>query len=236
MARRKTSTSRFAWLARLLLLAGLVAGGAHLYLQNERAHWRPDEAIYPDQGAFVSEQDGAVDFAVLKGLGARFVYLAASRGADGKDADFSRNFAAAREAGLEVGAVHEFDPCERADGQSANYVIMVPRDPALLPPAIRLSRTAAQCRDRVSDAAVQSELLTLVNQIEAHTALPVVLAPTPEFEELYRPARRLDRTLWLEHEGEKPDYGGREWTVWTANPAYRNEASETPLRWLVVQP
>ncbi len=198
MARRKNSKSKMKWLARLLLLAGIAAGAAHLYLQQERAQWRPDEATYPDQGAVIGEQDGGVDFAVLKGLGASFVYLEASRGADGKDANFSRNLAAAREAGLEVGAVHLFDPCERADGQSANYVTIVPRDTDLLPPAIRLARTAEECFERVSDAAVQSELLTLVNQIEAHTALPVVLAPTREFEQLYRPARRLERALWLE--------------------------------------
>ena len=243
MARRKTRNNkrghrrgRARLLARLALLAGLVAGAAWLYLQHERGSWRPDETLYRDQGALVGERDGAVNFAVLKGLGASFIYLEASRGARGKDSNFSRNLAAAREAGLEVGAVHLFDPCIEADGQSANFVTIVPRDADLLPAAIRLERTADECFERVSDAAVQSELLTLVNQIEAHTATPVVLAPTPDFEALYRPARRLERALWLDGDMQEPDYGGRDWTVWTANSVFRSEAAEAPLRWLVVQP
>ena len=235
MARRKKK-GRSGLIVKLALLLAVAGAGGWLYLEHERSGWRPEEEAYPDQGALVGESDGAVDFEVLKGLGASFVYFEASRGARGKDANFSRNLEAARAAGLQVGAVHLFDPCETADGQSANYVTIVPRDADLLPPAIRLARTADECFERVSDAAVQSELLTLVNQIEAHTGAPVVLSPSEEFEDRYRPARRLERALWLDGNGSEPDYGGRPWTVWTANSAYRSEASEQPLRWLVVRP
>ncbi len=221
-----------------MLLLALIAAGAgwYYYRQYEQAGWRPDENAYPDQGALVGEEDGKVDFEVLKGLGAEFVYLEASSGSRGKDAAFSRNLAAAREMGLQVGAVHLFDPCDTADGQSANYATIVPRDADLLPAAIRLARTTDDCPERVSDAAVQSELLTLVNQIESHTEAPVILAPTEEFETRYRPAHRLDRTLWLDDDMDEPDYAGRPWTVWTANSAYQTDAAERPLRWLVVRP
>lgn len=221
-----------------MLMLALIAAGAgwYYYRQYEQAGWRPDENAYPDQGALVGEEDGKVDFEVLKGLGAEFVYLEASSGLRGKDAAFSRNLAAAREMGLQVGAVHLFDPCDTADGQSANYATIVPRDADLLPAAIRLARTTDDCPERVSDAAVQSELLTLVNQIESHTEAPVILAPTAEFETRYRPAHRLDRTLWLDDDMDEPDYAGRPWTVWTANSAYQTDAAERPLRWLVVRP
>ncbi|MAM38547.1 MAG: lysozyme [Erythrobacter sp.] len=234
MAKRKKG--RIGLLFKLLLVLALLGAGAWLYFQHERSGWRPTDEEYSDQGALVGESDGAVDFEVLKGLGASFVYLEASRGARGKDANFSRNLEAAREAGLQVGAVHLFDPCETADGQSANYVTIVPRDADLLPPTIRLSRLADDCPERVSDAAVQSELLTLVNQIEAHTEAPVVLAPSEQFEDRYRPARRLERSLWLDGDMEEPVYAGRPWTVWTANSAYVSPAAEKPLRWLVVRP
>ena len=160
MAKRRKK-GRFGLLVKLVLLAALIGAGYWFYTEYEQRSWRPDEATYPDQGALIGERDAAVDFAVLKGLGASFVYLEASRGARGKDANFSRNLAAAREAGLQVGAVHLFDPCETADGQSANYVTIVPRDADLLPAAIKLTRTTDECFERVSDAAVQSELLTL---------------------------------------------------------------------------
>ncbi|PZT89894.1 MAG: lysozyme [Citromicrobium sp.] len=234
MARRKSRRSGV--LLKLVLLVVLAGLGYYVWWQHQQSGWRPDEAAYPDQGAMIGEGDGAVDFEVLKGLGAEFVYLEASRGARGKDANFSRNLAQAQEAGLEVGAIHEFNPCQTADGQSANYVTIVPRDAELLPSAIRLTATADGCSEHVSDAAVQSELLTLVNQIESHTGAPVILAPSEAFEELYRPAARLDRSLWLDSYRDEPLYGGRPWTVWTANPAYATAASETPLRWLVVRP
>ena len=86
---------------------------------------------------------------------------------------------------------------------------MVPRDESLLPPAILLESTADDCPSRVSDAAVQSELTTLVNQIEAHSGKPAILAPVEAFENAYAPSRRFDRQLWLTRSWFEPDYAIR---------------------------
>ncbi|OBX18750.1 lysozyme [Erythrobacter sp. QSSC1-22B] len=234
--RRRAGKCGSRWLPRLLALVVLIAlfGGGWAWWESRS--WRPDEGKWADQGALVGEVDGTVRFATLKGLGAGFVYLEASRGADGKDAAFPDNFAAARAAGLQIGAVHRFDPCARADGQSANFVTTVPRDVELLPPAIMLERTAEDCPERVSRAAVQSEVMTLVNQIEAHTGKPVILAPSEDFEQGYAVAARIDRNLWLSRNWNEPTYGGRPWLLWTANSAFQTEAAEQPLRWMVVRP
>lgn len=223
----------------LALLAGfilLIAIGGGVYAWWTGQHWRPDESAWPDQGAVVGADDGPVDFVALKGVGADFVYLEASAGEANADARFASNLAAARAAGMQVGAVHRFDPCLPADGQSANFVTVVPRDSDLLPSAIRLDRLAEDCSVRVSDAAVQSELMTLVNQIEAHTGKALILAPSADFEAAYGIARRLDRNLWLTRNWREPDYGGRPWLLWTANEGLRTEAAEAPLRWVVVRP
>lgn len=216
----------------ILLLALLAAG----YAWHEGRSWRPDETLWPDQGALVGADDGAVDFGTLRGMGAKFAYLEASDGADRKDRGFAQNLARAREAGLQVGAVHRFDPCAVADGQSANFVTIVPRDGDLLPPAIILDSTAADCPERVSDGAVQSELTTLVNQIEAHTGKPAILAPSEAFESDYAPSRRFDRQLWLTRSWFEPAYATRPWLMWTANRWFSTEAAQSPLRWVVVQP
>src|SRR3546814_15097898 len=107
--------------------------------------WAPDEALYPDQGVAVDQRHGLVGFATVRALGGKFAYLGASRGAKGQDARFVRNLAAARRAGLKAGEIHVFDPCVRADGQSANFVRVVPRDPDLLPSAILLGRRGGGC-------------------------------------------------------------------------------------------
>jgi lysozyme len=224
------------WSARLLgflVLLGLI-GAAWVWWEGQ--HWRPDESVWPDQGALIDEADGPVNFATVKGLGGEFVYLEASRGSDGQDARFSGNFAAAQKAELAIGIVHSFDPCALADEQSANFVTMVPRDAALLPPAIALRDTGEVCPVRVTRAAIQSELMTLVNQIEAHAGKPVILLVSRKFEERYRIASRIERNLWVSQDWFEPSYAGRPWMLWTANTSLRTEAADEPLSWVVVRP
>ena len=143
---------------------------------------------------------------------------------------------AARKAGLKVGALHRFDPCQRADAQSANFVTMVPRDPALLPPAIAFEEVADHCTTKVSDAAVESELLTFVNQVEMHAGRPVILKLSAAAEDRYAMGARIERDLWLVRDRFLPRYAGRPWLLWSANRARITEAAEEPLEWVVVQP
>jgi lysozyme len=231
VARKKKG---IGWRARalgaVLLLALLAAGWGWWRLQ----HWTPDAAKYPDQGAEIGATDGAVRFDTLQALGAQFVYLDASSGARVSDARFAANLAAARKAGLKVGAVHRFDPCSMADGQSANFVVQVPRGRDLLPPAIALDAAADDCH--VGEAAVESELMTLINQIEAHAGRPVILQVSRAFEDRYGLASRIERNLWVEGTWRRPTYAGRPWLMWTANPSLVSEASEEPIRWVVVRP
>jgi lysozyme len=220
-------------IAGALVLAGLAAAAVAWW---QFGHWRPDPKAYPVQGVEIGAADGAVDFRSLKAVGARFAYLDASDGAGARDPAFSGNLAAARAAGIGVGAVHRYDPCVPADRQAANFVTIVPRDAAMLPPAIELDRLADQCPSRVSEAAVESELTTFLNEIEGHVGKPAVLKISKAFEEQYGIAGKLERNLWLTRDWFQPDYAKRPWTLWTANRDYRSAASEEPVRWVVVQP
>lgn len=233
---RKRRPLRRPWrmqLAALVLLAALL--GAAWYWWDIQ-QFAPDEATYPEQGVVISEYNGLVGFETVRALGGSFAYLEASSGADGQDGRFGRNLAAARRAGLKVGTLHRFDPCSTADAQSANFVTMVPRDASLLPPAIALDATADDCTETVSDAAVESELLTFVNQVEMHTGKPVILKLSEAFETRYGIAARMERDLWLERDRFLPRYAGRPWLLWTANRARHTEASDEPVEWAVVQP
>lgn len=234
-SRRARKARRRPLLLILLTLAAAAAAAAGWWWWQSH-HWRPADARYPVQGALVGEGDAPVRFDIVKGLGGSFVYLEASRGAKGRDRDFIANLAAAREAGLMVGAVHVFDPCAPADTQAANFVIAVPRDRKLLPPTILLKQDAEFCPEPVREAAIQSELMTLVNQIEAHAGQPVILAPDADFERRYRVGGRIERNLWLARNRVEPSYAGRPWTLWTANDALWTEAAEHPLRWVVARP
>lgn len=224
------------WRLRALALLGLVAAVGGGWLWWTITHWQPDAALYPDQGVVVGEADGAVGFRTAAALGAGFAYLEASDGADRQDARFARNLAAAREAGLQVGAVHRFDPCTMADRQSANFVTMVPRGAGLLPPAIQLDRTADECPEPVSDAMVASELMTLINQVEMHAGKPVILMLSQAFEARHPVAARIERNLWVRGTWREPTYAGRPWLLWTANEALTSDVSEEPVGWVVARP
>lgn len=232
MGRKRASP----WRKRFAALVLLVLIGAGGWLWWQARHWAPPREVFAQQGVLVGAQDGQADFKALKAVGADFVYLEASRGAAGRDAMFAGNLGRVRESGLPFGVVHAYDPCVAAERQAANFVTIVPRDDALLPPAIALDKPASACGDPVSEAAVESELTTFLNQVEMHVGKPVVLKLAPAFEERYHVAARIERNLWLERDWLEPDYAGRPWILWTANTHLRTAASDEPVRWLVLRP
>jgi lysozyme len=240
MARtRKRNTSARGssrrWLLRGAALAALLGITFAAWLWWDMRSWRPDEALYPEQGALIASGGGAVRFETIAALGGAFVYLALPETGGAPDPGFSARLAAARAAGLKVGVVQRFNPCLRADPQSADFTRQIARDGALLPPAIALERLADGCDPQVSDAAVESELMTLINQIERHAGKPVILKLGRAFEDRHRTATTLARDLWLARDRARPDYAGRPWLLWSANSALVTEASEDPIEWVVVQ-
>lgn len=216
-----------------LVLVALIGGGYgwwHLH------HWRPDRAAFRVQGVEIGAEDGEVDWRAIKAIGADFAYLDASASAFARDPAFVANLERARAAKLQVGALHRYDPCQPADRQAANFVMVVPRDASLLPPAVELDRLGDDCPVKVNDAAIQSELTTFLNQVETHTGKPALLKLSDRFENRYHVAGAIDRNLWLVRNRFQPDYAGRPWMLWTANDVLANEADGADLRWVVAQP
>jgi lysozyme len=232
MGRKRAVSWRMRIAALVLLIALGVGGWTWWRLQ----HWAPPRGEFPVQGVLIGASDGAANFKGLRAIGAQFAYLEASDGGSARDPRFAANLQRVRDSGLSFGAVHAYDPCVAAERQAANFVTTVPRDNMLLPPAIALEKLADQCADPVSEAAVESELTTFLNQVEGHVGKPAVLKLAPEFEERYHIAGRIERNLWLARDYWQPDYAGRPWTLWTANSRLRTEAGDEPVRWVVLQP
>ncbi|MCX7284651.1 MAG: glycoside hydrolase family 25 protein [Novosphingobium sp.] len=216
-----------------VLLVALVAGGFGWWKART---WRPDRNDYPVQGVWLSDDNGVVDWRLLRAAGADFAYLTASEGTSTRDAAFDEGVAAARLRGLHVGAVHVYDLCAPADRQAANFVTLVPRDKDLLPPAIRIDITSRTCPDVPGEAQMQSELTTFLNQVEKHAEKPVILMVSSALEKQFHLAARIDRNIWVEQDYLEPAYAGRPWVMWTATSRLRLDAVGTPLKWVAVQP
>ncbi|GMN02000.1 glycoside hydrolase family 25 protein [Erythrobacter sp. MTPC3] len=231
--RRKAGAGR--WLFRTVALLALTALAFAAWLWWDMREWRPDTQLYPEQGAVIASGASGTRFETLKALGGDFVYLELAPVGGAPDPGFAARLNAALTSGLKVGVIYPFDPCLRADPQSARFTRMVPRSDDLLPPAVALAEIADGCDPSVSDAAVESELLTLVNQIEMHSGKPAILKLAEGFQERHATARNLGRDLWLMRDRARPDYAGRPWLLWSANSHLVSEASPEPIEWTVVQ-
>lgn len=235
MPKAKRSTTQVVR-RRLLAMGGLLALVLAAAGWWEAGEWRPTRERFPVQGVEIGNNDGAVNFAALKAGGADFVYLDASEGIAWRDAGFEANLAKAREAGLQVGALHRFDPCLGADAQVGNFVTVVPRDAKLLPPVVELDIDDEACAAPPAEAAMQSELTTFVNQLEAHAGKSAILKLSRGFEARYHVSAMIDRNLWVTGAYLAPGYAGRPWVMWSANPRLRSPAADGRLRWVVVRP
>jgi lysozyme len=232
MGRKRASGWRWQLGAAVLL----ALAGAAIWAWWQAQHWTPTRAEYPVQGVLLGETDGGVDFRALEAIGANFVYIEASKGASSRDRAFSANLAALQGGTMPFGAVHEYDPCVPAERQAGNFVTMVPRDANMLPPVIALDKLASTCGDPAIEQGLEAELTTFINQVEGHSGQPVILRISESFEGEHAVAARIERNLWLERSYLEPEYGGRPFTLWTANPALATEVTEEPVRWVVAQP
>ena len=223
------------WVFRGAALLVLVAITFGAWFWWDMRVWRPDTSLYPEQGAVVASGASGTKFDTLAAIGAQFVYLELGGAGTAPDPGFAARLSNARSSKLKTGISMPFDPCLKADAQSSRFTRMVPRDASLLSPALTLRQLGSACVPAVSDAAVEAELMTLINQIEMHSGKPVILRLARDFELRHDIARMIERDLWLERDRARPDYAGRPWLLWSANGQYVSEASETPIEWVVVQ-
>ena len=205
----------------------LLAAGVALWWA---ARWTPDRAIYPVQGVTIDAGNGDVHWGSIKAAGADFAYIAATGGAARIDPKFARNLAGARDAEVQVGAIHRYSLCRLATDQAANFIRHVPRRADMLPAVVWLDYDD-RCPDRPTRALLLSELATFLAQIEAHMGKRSLIAPGPAFEADYQVTRGIARTTWLRRDFFEPDYGAHPWAMWQANDYVRLSGADGTVGW-----
>ena len=220
------------WRVRLVL-AVLAAAAMWLGWEYWRGHWRPNDARWPMQGVAVEPANMPLSWPGLATAEARFAYIDAVRGGRGTGTFYTDNAAAARAAGLRVGARLRINLCVAMPDQVAAYVRLVPRESDALPPMIALDIDEA-CDRRPTPALMMAELGTLVNQVETHAGKAAVVAPSAAFAEAYPVAAGINRPLVIDHVRGEPDPADGPWALWLANDRLRLSGASGSVGWLVL--
>lgn len=145
-----------------VLLACALAVGGYFYFMG----FSPDRSKYPIRGIDVSNHQGAIDWARVAADDVAFAIIKATEGGDFVDKSFARNLAAARAAGIAVGAYHFFTFCRPGADQARNFIATVPNDGPLLPPVVDIE-FGGNCPERPLPARFATELAAFLGPVEA---------------------------------------------------------------------
>lgn len=122
----------------LVVFTGLLvlSLAAWRWIRPSQPHVEVDRSRYPIVGIDLSSHNGIPDFDSIAASGVDFVYLKASEGVSFRDKAFLRNYAAARHAGLKIGAYHFFRFDCDGPGQARNFLSAIDQCTFDLPLAI----------------------------------------------------------------------------------------------------
>lgn len=210
-----------------IVAAAMLAGSFYA------TRWAPDRAAYPFQGVEIAASNAPVDWAVVRGDGADFAYLVATRGADGREPGFESSWQAVEAAGLRRGAIHVYSLCRLATDQANNFNTSVPHSDDALPPAVAIDFEAG-CVARPDRAVLIDELVRFLTMIETHMGKPALLKISARVEKDYKLTEAIKRPLWSVGNFIAPRYGAREWRMWQASDLRRIDGVGTPVQWNVV--
>ncbi len=211
--------ARNAWRRPLVVVAAATAiiATSVAGLGLLRGWWRfnhPDPTRFRVWGIDVSHHQGEVDWAaVAKDDRLAFAYIKATEGGDFVDPRFAENWSRARRAGLKVGAYHFFTFCRPALEQAQNFLSVVERDPAALPPALDLEY-GGTCRERPAPAAVRRELAIWLAEVERATSRRPIVYVTGEAYQHFLAGSGLPHSIWIRDVFAEPTLDGAPWTFW----------------------
>lgn len=202
-------------------LALLSAGGAMAL-----GLWTPWAGRYV-QGVDVSWHQGPIDWRALKGAGIRFAYIKATEGGDHVDPRFATNWNDAERVGLYRGAYHFFTLCRPGAQQAANFINSVPREAAMLPPAVDLEHMGP-CRRGPTARDVVFEIKDYLRIVEDHYGVRPILYTTREFHDAHL-AEFSGERFWIRSLYTPPRFRRGDWVIWQHHNMARKPGVSQPV-------
>ena len=183
-----------------LLLAGaaalVVLAGAYVFWNYILPHSvNVDRYRYPVAGIDVSKHNGDIDFEQVKNDDYQFVFIKASEGKTYKDDAFARNYRAAREADLKVGAYHFFRKNRTGREQADNLLGVVKGKTLDLPLVIDLEDDWGNGAT-VSRSTAIERVLEMVGILKDKGYSVMIYTNKDGYEKYYKELL-MDCDLWL---------------------------------------
>ncbi|GGB58489.1 lysozyme [Roseibium aquae] len=185
----------------------VIVGAAYFFMT-----WEPDRDDFPTRGIDISHHQGEIDWKAVAADDVGFVYMKASEGGDFQDRAFAANWQNAGAEGLARGAYHFFSLCKRGVDQARNFLAVLPREDAMLPPVLDLE-FEGNCPRRPERAEVLAEISAFVAAVEQTTGRQVVLYAPDDFYRAYLAGQGLNRPIWVRSLWHSPAYGA-DWLYW----------------------
>lgn len=177
----------------------------------------PNRTTYPLRGIDVSHHQGDIDWPRVAADDVTFVIMKATEGGDHVDRNFASNLAAAKQAGLAVGAYHFFTFCRPGADQAANFLRTVPIDRSMLPPVVDIE-FGGNCPERPTPDRFAEQLKAFLDPVESAFGKPAIVYVIGEAIDVYG-AAIPDRKRWVRSLAMHP--GHEDWVYWQ----YHNRGS-----------
>lgn len=197
-------------------LIALAAAACLLLLAYEYGFVRvnyPSYDEFPMRGIDVSRYQGVVDWPTVAASGVHFAFIKATEGADLRDPRFVDNWARSAVASVRRGAYHYFTFCTPGAAQAANFIAVVPDDPAALPPAVDVE-FAGNCRSWHSIEAIRREFDVYRTAIEQAYGRPPLVYFTRESYERVLDGHLDGSPTWARSLFGRPRARFGTWTFW----------------------
>lgn len=200
-------------LLMIIFMSGLGALAALLLYNGFIRFNYPSLKEYPVQGIDVSNHQNEIDWSKMDRRSVRFAFIKATEGGDFKDKSFERNWEAAKEQGIVVGAYHFFTFCKSGEEQARNFIESVPVEDNMLPPAIDLEY-GGNCKLTKSREELLADIHVFVNIIEEHYSQRMVIYVLEDFYRDFLVGEFPDNYYWLRGVYRKPVEHSQDWTFW----------------------
>lgn len=172
----------------------------------------------PVHGIDVSRWQAKIDWNEVRDAGTKFVFMKATEGGDHEDPAFRTNWAAAKAAGLPVGAYHFVYWCRPATEQAHWFVQHIPADPDALPPVLDLEWNghSVTCPRKVPRDVALEKIRIMLAELERHTGKRPIIYTDITFHKDVLEGEFEDYPFWLRSVAAEPHerYTDRRWTFW----------------------